>query len=415
MKNVKLEYRTTAQPADLGGARPGIDWKGDKNLELLLSNIQQINIDWQADAEKALKDNTHLSFLPFGTRVTKLFYNFQYTTPKEAKKVADVDHCDMPDMLARKLADFDGKEEAILGMWISRYATVVHPDGEEETFELGRIPNDYIKLLNYYKNGELVSREPQKKETQKSKPRGKRYPGSENIAKLVNKAIQNQAWHDPHSLPLQNPDWPLRPNELSTLYNLAVGDTTLDIYLGHRGKPPVNHYMTLDAKEFPKKLIAQLLSDDHDGNLDDIASMKIQADVKIDGESVLMNIIHKLPSEDEDTWYPKRWNILVVTIDWQADSHCGSASKVFARQYTDAINRHAVIMSGRPLFISSNEMKEAGSHLFPDIEVLSYLNDGVTIRYGNSQYDVKLDKPFLSDKKSENHTTFQMSIKVELE
>lgn len=129
----------------------------------------------------------------------------------------------------------------------------------------------------------------------------KRYPGSPNIAKLVNKAIQNQDWKKTECLPLS--DYPLRPNERDTLHKLAVGDTTLTVFLGKRGNPPTEKYITLDAKEFPKKLISKLLDDDHDGKLNDVASMRIEADVDIDGEPVKMTLIHTLPDEDERKWY----------------------------------------------------------------------------------------------------------------
>lgn len=417
MKNFTLEYRTNGEAVDLAGARPSIDWKGNKNMEFLLLEVGKLNIDWRDSAEKWLKGNSHLNHVPFGTRVTKLYYDFQYTTHDKSVRFAEINHCDMPDALARKMADFDKNNETIIGMWITLYATLLHPDGEEETLLIKpaeSIKYEYIKLMKYYENGELIDRTPTAKSSEDKKPRGKSYPGSENIAKLINKAIRNQDWKDPYSLPLQNPEWPLRPNELATLYNLAVGDITLTIYLGQRGKPPVEEYMVLDAKDFPKKLKEKLLADDQEGLLKEIASMKIVANMTIDGEPLQMERIHTLPDEDEEAWYPPvplKWNICSLCINWRADHYTDSEKCIYARPRTEASKKYPNIVKGKPMYLRNL----TGTELFPDPIVLDYNNDELSFQYGECQYTIKPGEPFISDEKGMNYTTFVLTVTLKME
>ena len=113
--------------------------------------------------------------------------------------------------------------------------------------------------------------------------------------------------------------------------------------------------------------------------------------------------------------YPTQWDLVVVGIDWWADRYTGYAEKVYAHPGASSAGRYAVIEPGQPLRMTSQEMKGAATHLFPQIEVLRYLPDGVSIRYGESEYTVTLGKPFRSDPKGESYTTFRMTVEVQKE
>ncbi|MCR5193465.1 MAG: hypothetical protein K6D59_09190 [Bacteroidales bacterium] len=410
MEKIIREYRTTPASFDLTGAHPGVDWKGNKNMELCLQTVMESDIDWLALPEEEL---AKLVKLPEGTRVTRLFYKaFLSTYNPYLEEFGDYDHCDFPDAMARQMADYENMHGVISGVFIQVCAAFIYPNGYEDdcyvmagkTFRPGR----------HYVNDKLIITDKPKQERGPSPRQGKPYyEGSPNIGKLLNKAIHNQDWKNPYSLPLQNPDWPLRPNELTTLYDIAVGDITLTIFLGQRGKPPVEKFMVLDSKAFPKKLKEKLLADDLEGKLNDIASMKIVADMTIDGEPLRMERIHVLPEEDEGAWYPPvplKWNTCNLSILWRADHYTNSDNRIYARPCTEASKEHPNIVKGKPMVLRNL----TGGELFPDPIVLDYNNDGLTFQYGKCQYTITPDEPFLSDEKGMNYTSFVLSIYLKL-
>ena len=407
MANIIREYRTTPATFDLANAHPFVDWKGSKNLELCVQMIREADIDWLSLPEEELEK---LVMLPEGTRVTRLFYNvFISTYNPYFEPYAEYDHCDFPDAMARQMAD-DANRGVVTGLFIQVCAAFIYPNGYEDKCYV--MAGKTFKTGRHYLGDKLIITDKQKRgpSPRKGKPY---YEGSANIGKLLNKAIRNQDWKDPYSLPLQNPEWPLKPNELTTLYNIAVGDITLTIFLGQRGKPPEEEYMTLDAKDFPKKLKEKLLADDREGKLKETASMKIIANMTIDGEPLKMERIHTLPDEDEEAWYPPvplKWNICSLCIHWRADHYTNSEKCIYARPRTKASKEHPNIVKGKPMVLKNL----TGEELFPDPIVLDYNNDELTFQYGECQYTITPTEPFLSDEKGMNYTSFVLSISLKL-
>ena len=237
------------------------------------------------------------------------------------------------------------------------------------------------------------------------------WTGSRHIGELLEKACKQQDWKDPYIV--QNREWPLNPSELNSLYKRAVRNIVLTVSLGHRGKPPVEKYITLDADDFPQKLEEKLLADDREGKLDDIASMCIVADMLIDGEPHIMNFTHKLDDEDESAWYPPvplKWNICRVCIDWCADRYSNCVERIFAKPGTEASNQYPNIVKDRPLFLRGL----TGGDMFPDPVVIDYDIDGLTFQYGKCQYTVTPDERFHSDPSGRDYTTFWLTISLEL-
>lgn len=237
------------------------------------------------------------------------------------------------------------------------------------------------------------------------------WTGSRHIGELLEKACKQQVWKDTYIV--QNREWPLNPSELSSLYQRVVRDIVLTVSLGHRGKPPVEKYMTLDAGDFPQKLEEKLLADDKEGKLDDIASMQIVAEMNIDGEPCVMNRTHKLDDEDDSAWYPPvplKWNVCSLCIHWRADHYTNEDIRRYARPCTEASNTHPNIVKGKPLSLGNL----TGAELFPNPIVLDYDNDKLTFQYGKCQYTITPTEPFESDEKGMNYTTFVLTISLKL-
>lgn len=397
------DFRTDPATVDLHGAQPDIDWQGNRNLERVVRMVREQEVDWCAKAIEELDKHTAL---PKGTKVKRLYYYVLLSTYNPyLEPFAEIDHCDFPDMLARKMADYENRNATITGITIKTCATLEYPGGKvDKCYELG---SQNLKLNEWECGGTLIT--PDKEEEEKPYE----YRGSRNIAYLLDKAIEDKKWEDPYALPLS--EYPLRPTELTSLYDRAVREIKLSVFLSRRGEKSEEVYMTLDAEDFPSKLGEKLLADDKEGQLGEIAKMNIRVSMKIDGESFEMDLPYELPDGFGDNWKPYSWDLCVVEIDWQADQYLGTASKAFARPDTPAAKKYPTFRELVPLRIKSSEMKGAAVDLFPSITVVYYSDTEMIIEYGEMKYTITPEKAFKSDEKGRDYATFQLTVRLSLD
>lgn len=401
MKRFIHKYNTTAAAIDLTGAHPDNDWKGGRNLEWCTKMVYESDIDWQELPCDKLEECVGL---PEDAVVKSLSYKvYIHTLSPYLEEYGTYNHCDFPAAMARQMADDEDINKVVTGIKVDLCAVFDFPKGSKDCEY--NLWNKTFKLKQYMLVDSIIT--PDQPEENPTKP----YNGSPHIAYLLDQAIAHQDWKDPSCLPLS--EYPLQPTELSSLYKRAVGDITLTVYLGQRGNPPDEKYITLSDNEFPAKLIDKLLEDDNSHRLDDIASMKIEAMMTIYDEPLTMERTHILNDEDKNEWYPQKpleWDICKVSVNWRADRHYDSDERIFARPGTSASQHYPNLVAGHPM--SLNNL--TGSDLFPNPIFLNYGPESITFSYGKEQYTVTTEKAFQSDDTGRDYTTFWLSIKLEL-
>ncbi|MBP5190004.1 MAG: hypothetical protein J6031_03695 [Bacteroidales bacterium] len=388
MEKIIREYRTTPAEIDLTGAQPGIDWKGDKRLEMCLKMLQEADIDWQSMPEANI---AKWVMAPEGTRVTRLFYKvYIYQFDEDRPTLfAEFEHCDFPNALFRQMADYKNDAMTARGMFVQACASSVYPNGcVNDCSQLSDSGKTF--MLNSYMTGHPS------------------YPGSPHIALLLLMAKEKEEWNEPANFDLSD-GYPLNRTEQATLFHSSHLDTRLTISLGRNYQKATGIYCDIDAREFPEKLIEHLKDDDAKGLLNDVTSIQIDAAVKTSIHTFQRTYTYSLPDD-----YPPKWDVCKVDFDWRADHNSYGDSKCYARPGTFAAFKHPVIYSLHPIRIDDMDVPSRGAGLFGIPQILYYDSDSMTISYGDRKVTITPDKPFTATE-GIDYATFDLSIRLAID
>ena len=385
MELIIREYRTTPSKTDLTGACPGIDWKGDKRLEQILLMVQKSDTDWQALPEEGLEKFKNV---PEGTRVTRLFYRvFIYTVDPDPEVFATYDHCDFPDAMARQMADLEPTDETISGLFIQACCSIVYPNGYED--ECYVMTGKTFKLSKYHTGDPF-------------------YPGSPHIALLLLMAKEKEEWNNPSNYDLSD-GYPLNLTEQASLFRGSHFATRLAISLGRNRQKATSVYCTIDAKDFPQRLIDQLADDDTKGLLNDVTSIDIDATVETSIRTIQRSYTITLTDD-----YPPKWDVCKVSLRWQADRNMFEESICYARPGTFAAFKYQNIYSLHPIRIDDMPVPERGARLFGIPQILWYDGESMTISYGERNITITPGKPF-EVSKGIDYATFYLTISLQID
>ena len=379
------EYSTIPGKIDLTGAHPGIDWKGDKRLELCIKMLQESGIDWQALPEARVAKFVNM---PEGTRITRLFYRvFIYTVDPIPKFFASFDHCDFPDAMIRQMADYNPARNNISGLFVQACCSIVYPNGNEN--ECYEMTGKKFELSNYQTGHPF-------------------YPGSPHIALLLLMAQEKKEWNNPSNFDLSD-GYPLNLTEQASLFRNSHNGTQLAISLGRNRQKATSVYCTIDAKDFPQMLADRLADDDAKGLLKDVTSIEIYATIETSIHTFQRSYTFSLPAD-----YPPKWDVCKVSLFWQADHNKFGESMCYARPGTFAAFKYPTIYSFHPIRIDDMPVPKRGASLFGIPEILWYDGDSMTIEYGKRNITITPEKPF-NDTKGIDYATFYLTISLQID
>lgn len=130
MPNLILNYNTTPSVIDLTGARPGVDWKGNKSLEICARRVFESGIDWKKQHGMKFKEWT---LVPDETIVSRIYFQvFIYDKLGQAHQYGTYESYDFPDAIARQMADDKSWSIDGTNLFIQLCCSLIYPNGSSD-------------------------------------------------------------------------------------------------------------------------------------------------------------------------------------------------------------------------------------------------------------------------------------------